>query len=289
VPTNKKIAYLGVFTSLLFFASCGGYKAKIKIMQAKIDSLEAICTKQGDMSSYMADMDVIYNKLEVIKINQAIIDNNYTPNEEELSGDKKMLIQESINLIQQLMYENHLKMDSLKTKLQNFPTKNPQLEAMINKLSQEITIKGGEISDLTQRLEKINIYSKRCYDVRDSLENVNTGLNNINYKQEQELNTVYYCKGSFKELTANKVLDKGSVAIKEGSKLSTNVNQDYFTKTDKRKLGEISIQSKKATLKTSHPANSYTMVTENKKVIKLVIKDPNKFWSISRYCVLMLE
>lgn len=258
-------------------------------MQAKIDSLQSICAKNNEVNSYMSEMDIIYNKLEAIKINQAIIDNNYTPNEEELTGDKRKLIQENINTIQQLMYENYVKMDSLKNKMKNFPLQNSQLESMMNQLNQDLLTKGSEINNLSKKLEKINIFSNRLYEVTDSLTDVNQGLTNINSKQEMELNTVYFCKGTFKELTANKVLDKGSVAIKEGSKLSVNVNQDYFTKADKRKLSEIPVQSKKATLKTSHPTNSYSMIVEDKKVTKLVIKDASKFWSLSKYCVVMLE
>src|SRR5687767_11097123 len=198
---------LCVIPLFLLMISCGGNQRKIIQMQAKIDSLQSTCAKNDEVNSYISEMDIIYNKLEVIKINQALIDNNYTPKEEELTGDKRKLIQENINTIQQLMYENYLKMDSLKNKIKNSPLQNPQLESMLNQLNQDLFAKGSEINNLTKKLEKINIFSNRLYEVTDSLTDINKGLTNTNYKQELELNTIYFCKGTFKELTTNKVLD----------------------------------------------------------------------------------
>jgi hypothetical protein len=96
--------------------------------------------------------------------------------------------------------------------------------------------------------------------------------------------------GTFKELVNNKVLDKGGAfAVKQGAKLSADINLDYFTKVDKRNINEISIGTKKATLKTSHPNGSYKLETVNGKVEKLVITDKEKFWQNSKYCVIQLD
>jgi chromosome segregation ATPase len=228
--------------------------------------------------------------LDEIKRNEGIISDNSAENEGDLSEDKRAKIQESINIIAQLMDENKAKIDALNKKIKSSGKQNKQLEELIANLQQQIADKDKEITDLKDQLAGLNIQVQQMAGRNDSLTNVNNENQTTISNQDQELNTVYYCMGTFKELTANKVLDKGGVfSAKSGSKLSADVNMDYFTKIDKRKMNEIPVGAKKVTLKTSHPTGSYTLVTENKKVSKLVINDPTKFWSNSKYLVLMLE
>lgn len=286
----KKLFFVSASVITLILASCGGgSEAKLKEMQAKLDSLESVNGGTSEnLNSYIAEMNTIYDRLDEIKKNEGIITDNSLDG--ELSEDKRAQIQESINTIQQLMDENKSKIEALNKKLKSSNKQNKQLEELIANLNQQIFEKDKEISSLKEQLAAINIQVQEMALKNDSLNNVNNQNQETISNQDQELNTVYYCMGTFKELTNNKVLDKGGAfAAKTGSKLSADVNMDYFTKTDKRKVNEIPIGAKKATLKTSHPSGSYTLVTENKKVTKLVINDATAFWKNSKYCVLMLE
>lgn len=288
----KKIFFLFAIATTLILASCGGGNdAKLKDMQAKLDSLESINGDNTDnINSYMAEMNTIYDRLDEIKRSQGIISDNSVNNESDLTDDKRAKIQESINTIQQLMDENKSKIDALNKKLKSSKKQNKQLEELIANMNQQIMDKDKEITALKEQLAAMNIRVEVLAATNDSLNDVNNNNQNIINEQDIELNTVYYCMGTFKELTENKVLTKGGTfAAKSGSKISADINMDYLTKSDKRKVNEIPIGAKKATLKTSHPTGSYTLVTENKKVTKLVINDANKFWSNSKYCVLMLE
>lgn len=288
----KKLFFISTTVITFVLVSCGGgNEAKLKQMQARLDSLESVSGGTSeDLNSYIAEMNTIYDRLEEVKRNEGIISDNSADSEAELSEDKRTKIQESINTIQQLMDENKGKIDALNKKLKSSNKQNKQLEELIDNLNQQIIDKDKEITALKDQLAALNIRADMLANSNDSLNNVNNQNKNTINNQDQELNTVYYCMGTFKELTTNKVLDKGGLfAAKSGSKLSADVNMDYFTKTDKRKVNEIPVGSKKATLKTSHPSGSYTLVTENKRVTKLVINDATKFWSNSKYCVLMLE
>jgi uncharacterized coiled-coil protein SlyX len=286
----KKIFFICTAITALALSSCGGNDAKVKSMQTELDSLRELNSGNSDnLNGYMAEMNTIYDRLEEIKKNEGIISDNSAENG-ELSEDKRAKVQESINIIQQLMDENKTKIDGLNKKLKSSGKQNKQLEELINNLNQQITEKEKEIADLKGQLATLNIQVQALSGTRDSLTNVNNQNQETINTQDQELNTVYYCLGTFKELTANKVLDKGGAfSAKSGSKLSSDVNMDYFTKTDKRNITEIPVGAKKVTLKTSHPSGSYTLVTENKKVTKLTINDPTAFWKNSKYCVLMLE
>jgi chromosome segregation ATPase len=287
----KKIIFISTAAIAFILTSCGGSDTKLKQMQAKLDSLEQINGGNTEnINGYIAEMNTIYDRLDEIKKNEGVITDNSVENEGDLSEDKRSKIQESINTIQQLMDENKAKIDALNKKLKSSGKQNKQLEELINNLNNQIIEKDKEINSLKDQLAGLNIQVQQMANRNDSLNNVNNQNQTTISNQDVELNTVYYCMGTFKELTANKVLDKGGAfSAKSGSKLSADVNLDYFTKTDKRNVTEIPVGAKKVTLKTSHPSSSYTLVTENKKVTKLVINDPNAFWKNSKYCVLMLE
>lgn len=283
------IGAVAVFSIAL--TSCGGDSSKVKEMQAKLDSLESINSGNTEnINGYIAEMNTIYDRLDEIKRNEGIISDNSAENEGDLSDDKRAKIQESINIIAQLMDENKAKIDALNKKIKNSGKQNKQLEELIANLQQQIDEKDKEINSLKEQLAGLNIQVQEMTQRNDSLTNVNNENQTTISNQDKELNTVYYCMGTFKELTANKVLDKGGVfSAKSGSKLSADVNMDYFTKVDKRNVSEIPLGAKKVTLKTSHPSGSYTLVKEGNKVTKLTINDQAKFWSNSKYCVLMLE
>jgi hypothetical protein len=66
-------------------------------------------------------------------------------------------------------------------------------------------------------------------------------------------------------------------------------NKDYFTQIDIRTDKEIKLYSKSAKLLTAHPEGSYGLVKDDKEQLTLVITNPNKFWSISRYLVIEVK
>ena len=65
-------------------------------------------------------------------------------------------------------------------------------------------------------------------------------------------------------------------------------DRSYFTKADKRKLTEVKTYAKKAELKTSHPAGSYSMETVGGAVV-IKIKDAKKFWEKSNFLVIQTK
>lgn len=63
-------------------------------------------------------------------------------------------------------------------------------------------------------------------------------------------------------------------------------DHDLFIRADARTLTEILVEQKKATVVTPHPADSYELITNADKVVyKLVITDPERFWSSSKVLV----
>ena len=71
--------------------------------------------------------------------------------------------------------------------------------------------------------------------------------------------------------------------------LQANFNQNYFTKIDIRVDKEIKLYSRSAKMMTSHPAGSYTLDRDANKQYILRISDPQKFWSTSKYLVILVK
>ena len=94
--------------------------------------------------------------------------------------------------------------------------------------------------------------------------------------------------GGAKELKEKGVLTKegGVVGIGAVNKLNTEgLSKDQFTVVDVTATPEIAIGAKKAKLATSHPASSYRLEDGT----RLVITDADKFWSVSKYLVIVVE
>ena len=61
-----------------------------------------------------------------------------------------------------------------------------------------------------------------------------------------------------------------------------------FEKADMREMKEITFETKKALILTTHPGGSYTLV-KDKGTVTIKISNPAKFWSISRYLVVQID
>ncbi|MCX7743056.1 MAG: hypothetical protein N2167_00680 [Flavobacteriales bacterium] len=283
--------YIFLLLTAITLASCGGASnAELERIRRENDSLKSLSADAMATSDmYYADINEIFENLQEVKRKQGIITRSSSGGG-EISADKKTLIQEDILLIDQIMAENKQKLEALRSKVKKGDKKMAELEKMIANMQQLIDEKDQEIASLKAQLESLNIELENLTASYDKLALENASNKETIAKQTEELNTVYFAIGTFKELVENKVLDKGGAfAVKAGAKLSSDVNINYFTKADLRSLNEIKIGAKKVTLKSSHPQDSYKLETVNGKVEKLVITDGQKFWKNSRYCVIMLN
>ena len=71
------------------------------------------------------------------------------------------------------------------------------------------------------------------------------------------------------------------------SLVQANIN--YMTKIDIRNTTVIPLSSKSATIMTTHPAGTYTLLKDSKGLYTLRISDPTKFWSVSKYLVIKVK
>jgi hypothetical protein len=106
--------------------------------------------------------------------------------------------------------------------------------------------------------------------------------------QDKALNAAWFVFGTSSELKEQKIISKK--LLQKTKVLEDNdFNKDYFTQIDIRTDKEIKLYSKDAKLLTSHPEGTYKLTKDDKDQLTLVITNPNKFWSVSRYLVIEVK
>ena len=157
------------------------------------------------------------------------------------------------------------------------------MEKMIENLQNTITLKDTEIAELKTKLEGLNVELSNLNTNYKSLESENTS-------KQEALNTAYYAIGTSKELKEKKVISKegGFVGLGKSTTVSQDFNREYFTKVNIEQFTTINIGAKKAKILTNHPTSSYKLVGD-KPVDRLDIKNPDDFWSVSKYLVIVIE
>ena len=163
-------------------------------------------------------------------------------------------------------------------------------EAMVEEFNRQLESKSREIEELRKQLAekdiKIAEQSEQIDQLSDNVEDLTTKNEEKErtvVRQDQQLHTAWYVFGTKKELREQHILERGDVMR------SSNFNKEYFTKIDIRVTQKIPLYSKKATLLTSHPAGSYTLDKDAQENYTLRITNPDAFWSVSRYLVILVR
>jgi peptidoglycan hydrolase CwlO-like protein len=284
----KKSITLLAIASTIFFSSCNTHEEELKQMQAKQDSLMQVLSERDSIvDEFFNAFSDIQDNLNAIKAKENII--NVNAQNAENSPEIKDQINQDIQSIYNLLQENKEKLKKLEKRLRGAGLKIKALKKTIATLEKQIMEKDAEINELKSKLEAMNIQINTLESNVDSLSVENAKKEETINEQDTELHTAYYVMGNKKELLENGVITKtgGFVGLGRIAKLREDFNKDYFTTIDIRDVKEITIMAKKAKLVTTHPAGSYEFVNNENGVEKLVIKDPDKFWSVSKYLVIL--
>ena len=110
-------------------------------------------------------------------------------------------------------------------------------------------------------------------------------------EQANKIHTAYYTVGNYKKLRDKQVRAKkgGTRGMGKSATVVPTIKDDNFTRIDYTQVSTIPVNSKKAELVTTHPVGSYKIEKENDKISDIVITDPEKFWSASKYLVVMTK
>jgi predicted RNase H-like nuclease (RuvC/YqgF family) len=286
----KKLLIILLLTPLAWFTqSCSGEQkpetdpVKDSLTNVNGELSSTVEAKQAALDSFFRAFNDIQANLDEIKQKEKIITNS-TANGDVANREEQ--IKADIAAIYDLMVKNKQRLASAKKSLKQSDMKVAEMQKTIDNLEASLATREQEITSLKAQLESLNL----------ELSNLT-----MNYQESQQqsaakteqLNTAYYAYGTSKELIKKGVLTKegGFIGIGKSKKLSETMDLTYFQKIDITQVKEISLggDMKKAKLSSTHPNTSYKFEGNDGKVNKLVITDYEKFWSVSKYAVIVVE
>lgn len=246
------------------------------------DKEDLLANKEAAMTEFVKSFNEIQENLNEIKAKEKIIALSST--DKEFKKSNKDQIISDIQTIYDLLNKNQKKVASLSKKLKNSNLKIEEIELAVTNLTNQLADKETEITTLKSNLETLNVDFANL---------------KVKYAEEQEvsnsktekLNTAYYIVGSKKDLAKKGLISKkgGFIGIGKIEESTAVTDGNYFTKIDITQTTEIPIHGDKVRLISVHPADSYKLVEGSASIDKIVILDPIKFWSTSKYLIITSE
>lgn len=265
--------------SLLFTACQNDPNADPRYRQLREDTDRAqalVAERDSTINALFETFNKINDNLREIRVKQGQLT---SPTSAE-GQDMEERIMSDIRGIDELLAENRELIARLRDKAKSSAQGLKALEQTVAGLEESMAEKDREIETLKEELSSANSTLATLIDMyRDKSQ--------LADMQRTELNTAYYTVGTTKELRAAGVLTKegGVVGIGGTNKLNMDdLPKDMFQRIDVWHTQEIGGLSGKPKLVTSHPTGSYHLDGG-----KLEITDPNAFWSVSKYLVIVID
>lgn len=292
---KKLVLLLTAVFALTFITSCNTQKEKEEAQSdpqsETIDSLrQALSESQNESNDLIETLSLIQEGFDQINAAENVVN---VENSQGETADRQRIL-ESMSTIQ-----NKLKLNrelianlqqQLRTSKQSDSKTREKLEEMVANFNQQLEEKSKELEDLRAELAKRDIViAEQGEQINALSENVNDLAKKNEEKerkveaQDKELNTAYYVFGTKRELREQRILKSGDVLQ------SNDFNRDYFTRIDLRVTKTIKLYSKSAKLMTNHPAGSYSLDKDSQGQYTLRITNPENFWSVSKYLVIVVK
>ena len=280
----KKILTVAI---VLIFTGCGGNKVQEDSRDVVYDSLQQIISqKNAELNDIMGTFNDIQEGFREINMAQGRVNLNGIASEKMSKED----IMENISFIQRTMQLNRERIARLQQQLKSSSLNADKLSATIEGLTLQLNEKQKQIDQLEAQLkDKDLVIEKQGKEITRLNDNVgqltasDAAKAEALQKQDKEMHTAWYVFGTKKELKSQGIL-KSSDVLK-----SSDFNKNYFTCIDIRVVKSIKLYSKNVELLTSHPSDSYSLERDAQKQYILYINNPDAFWSVSRYLVMLVK
>ena len=283
----KKIMLTALTLAMLLVTSCQEErKASVAVENSVADSLQkVIVQKDNEINDMMSTLSQIQEGFREI----AEAENRVNIVKDGERTNKAQQIRENIAFISNTMKHNRELIEKLRQQVRESSLKSDQLKTTIENMVKQLEEKDQQLILLRNELEAKNIH---ITELDQTITNLNKDVSNLTTEsekksqtisnQDMQLNTAWFVFGTKKELKEQHIIEDGEV-------LRSNFNQDYFTKIDIRVDKEIKLYSRSAKLLTSHPVGSYKLEQDANKQYVLRIENPSKFWSTSKYLVILVK
>ena len=271
---------------VLSLTACNQKSGSSDMLTQQADSLNRIIAQKdneiNDMIGTMNDIEEGFRAINAAEERVSVA-------RQGEGSSAKERIQENMQFIKQTMQQNRELINKLRNQLRQSSVKGDQLRRTLETLTQQMEEKDAQLKALQAELQAKNI---QIEELSEQVSDLSTNVSNLKEEsseksqtisqQDKQLNTAWFVFGTKKELKEQHIVEDGEV-------LRSNFNQDYFTKIDIRVDKEIKLYSRSAKLLTDHPASSYKLEQDANKQYVLRIENPSKFWSTSKYLVIMVK
>ncbi|MBW6478221.1 MAG: hypothetical protein K0B37_02265 [Bacteroidales bacterium] len=298
--SEKKIQSIFKITSVLVvmfvMASCN--QQQLETQQEEIANLteenemlrQTAAEKEVHLSEFFETMSNIRENLNEIKVRQNLISEE-TRDKDLIGPDARQQIEDDLKIISDLMEDNRKRLASLNRQIRESNVKIQEFENLVASLTSEIEERNVEISQLRDSMNELNIYNAELTATIDRLEEENTERLQLIEEQTEQLNTAYYVFGTRKELQDQEIIDRqgGILGIGRTSVVSSDVNTEYFTRVNISQVDKVMVPASSLKLVSTHPRDSYFVETTEDEGTQIVIENPEKFWSNTRYLVVSID
>lgn len=250
-------------------------------------------------SAYNEIIDIMYgveSKIEKIKKRENLLSEVSNSND-FTTADKKQMV-EDMSMIDSLIVQTNETVARLVAKLDNANINLTSFKNRVNQLSKELEDRKQSIASLREELKKkeaeitemtADIRSLE-YRVETQEQTLDTQMAKINMQQER-LNKAFFAIGTEKSLVEDGLVSRegGFLWFGKTNELDPDASKDKFSEIDIRTTNRLIVDAEKVDLITEHPSESYEIVKEGDIVKYIDIKNPDKFWEISKYLVVAVK
>lgn len=285
---KRTLTILSVALVALMLSSCVESSKKYQALQKENESLMAQnASIQKDFETTMGIINEVENNLQAIRDAEGMITMQQEGNQRD------QVVAELLQLKEQ-MAVNHARLDSLNDAMAKQNKNNANLRAQIKKLQAQIAEKEEMIANLQAQIAEkdgqISNLNTQVSNLNNDLNNANNQIENLNNNltnQTNELNAVYYIGGKMKDLKAKGII------LSKTKVLKGEVPTQEFTRGDMRELNTITFPTKRAVVLSNHAAEAYNLVSgvdaDGNKITTLEITNPDLFWKVTRYLVVLTK
>ena len=269
--------------TLLLLTACGG-KTDTSALEQTIDSLrQANQQQQNSLQEMTTFVTTMSDGMNAIAQQENMIFNN--GGNEGTSLDKEQL-KSHLEALANTLTEQRSKIKALTDSLKARGADLSKMQGLIDNLTRQLEEKDKVIAQLRQDVEQKN------FSIADLQKKLNVAMaGSAQYEQraakaEKELATItsaYVLMG-----TKEALLDGGYIDKRKHVQTETMPKGD-FTKVNIYQFTELDIPTRSPKLLTDHPRKSYSIEKIDKENRKLVITNPQLFWSSSRYLIIQVK
>jgi chromosome segregation ATPase len=286
----RNVIFICTAVFALTMVSCVKNSSEYKALQAQKDSLALANTQNAaELEQILGLLNEVEDNFNSIKAaeNYLSVQSNASG---ELTPSTKERIQSDMKFITEVLDKNKQRIADLEKRLKKSSLQSSQLSATLKKLQTELEEKTAALLALSDELAKKD---QQIAELHTHVTNLSSDVQALKTQadaqketitqQQTELNTVYYCFGTSKELKDNKIVVK--------NQLGTDFDRSYFIKEkDYNQLHVIPLyDSKRGKLISRHPDGSYEFGKDLRGQLELRILNPNSFWSLTKYLVIQVS